>query len=1202
MPVWMGVDNALYYGKVAMTSDAIRQAGANAALQLTQEERAAETARIRNLWITIGSGVMTLLTIVTNIAVYVKGAALLKAGITTGEAAAGGIWKLLTSYTSLVTKFNIYLLVIEVVVTVVMVIYNYIKDELHAPSSEYTDMPSLLFESKTTSNGVRIIKYNAVTEPYRGRLGDLNAYVGYKWNLLYLTHDPDAGSPLVAPEGGSPFCFKVNDNLTPEGYQPLAQFGQLAAADTNVGAYELKNDQKNFLFFATQKSLNGGNTGESVTAGMFIADLKIFTADTVERCKAKITTAAGSYLPFDYNLGTAQAPCYIGYTLTNQEQSAVTDIRYFAGENASSLTYGGAEYTLSGEVPGGGIYISRNPLVGTPIGAELTCVRSPGDAPAGWEPIVHFSGAPVALFGDRADPFAVYFEPKVKYTQGELYVGGFCFYQADYECWRNAADNKPLGADEKTLRRESVDEMLSVLRWQRGGIATDLTGHTPGNAVPDTASMTRADVDAAIDLCSAMSYEGVKNPYDVKHNAVGTHLYLIYSLTCNPYRAIRDAALYSSATANGNALFSTLQRELVFYQNGVERKANGGYAVCDVHYTRTADDMYAGGAFRASRAYISREERGNLDAPARQDGGVYAWDRAELSMRGLYVLGPVEGLEPLRAADAVLSPVRSDAVNEDGNIVTRLPAGSRNLLGENVEGCAFHSVQDIKYPYNEIAQNLSYPALGQLGQHPIEASDPLYLYLHECVHKPRYISSVTVGTYTEARFLQDSPDANSATRSYMNALAEDAAWRSALAGSNSGILPVNLIAPEGEAWNSAIYSEADRSGAGEYEPSCSYIGISRTDDISKAICGLLLVKKEAVEPGSAPITEIVVGGRSSIVTSGSAGTGTTYYLAQGSSSIPLADGDYYLYYSYNPASVPGSPITDITADASAFSDGTATVLSANERGREAKVFGNVNVENFIHMRYDHTSGSLFDAFYVGVGPNLNAAYLDLMAQGAVEAVPVDVNQGSIGAVVLGWRTMSVTEEDIALHQRSKGKTSDPLREAIRDILFTVDQPYQEMLIKNGVVYRPVGERNLNAGVEGSVIYMYTCTDYDTWAYNLKLPTSQQLHVPSLYSDFASPLSRIGLAKGDRVPYNTALEGSGDGAELLRWENVLDTDGGRMDLNRGAILISSDGQKLLENRVYLFAHRADNVTKSGAEITGGFVTDTETVGALSGKNE
>ena len=86
----------------------------------------------------------------------------------TGVAAAGGIWKLLTSYTSLVTKFNIYLLVIEVVVTVVMVIYNYIKYELHAPSSEYTDMPSLLFESKTTSNGVRIIKYNAVTEPYRG--------------------------------------------------------------------------------------------------------------------------------------------------------------------------------------------------------------------------------------------------------------------------------------------------------------------------------------------------------------------------------------------------------------------------------------------------------------------------------------------------------------------------------------------------------------------------------------------------------------------------------------------------------------------------------------------------------------------------------------------------------------------------------------------------------------------------------------------------------------------------------------------------------------------------------------------------------------------------------------------------------------------------------------------------------------------------
>ena len=45
-----------------------------------------------------------------------------------------------------------------------------------------------------------------------------------------------------------------------------------------------------------------------------------------------------------------------------------------------------------------------------------------------------------------------------------------------------------------------------------------------------------------------------------------------------------------------------------------------------------------------------------------------------------------------------------------------------------------------------------------------------------------------------------------------------------------------------------------------------------------------------------------------------------------------------------------------------------------------------------------------------------------------------------------------------------------------------------------------------------------------------------------------------------------------------------------------------GLKLLENRVYLFVHRYDNVTKRGAEITGGFAADTETVGPLQGKSE
>ena len=392
----------------------------------------------------------------------------------------------------------------------------------------------------------------------------------------------------------------------------------------------------------------------------------------------------------------------------------------------------------------------------------------------------------------------------------------------------------------------------------------------------------------------------------------------------------------------------------MYYQNGVEKKAAGGYAVCDDHFTKTAEEMHRESQIRASHAYISADEWHDSyapakDAPARQDGGIYAWNRAWLSMRGLYVLGPVEGLEPLAASDVVLSPIRSDAKNEDGNIVTRLPAGCFNLLGESAESRAFHSVQDIKYPYNETAQNLSYPDLGQLGHSGVDASDPLYLYLSECVHKPKYISAVTVGTYTEAQFRKESPDAGSTTVNYMNSLSEDLAWRNALAGSDSGIIPVNLLVPEGEAWYSAIYSEENGLAATEYEPSCSYIGISRTDDPGKAITGVLLVKKEAVQPGSAPITQIVVGGISSIASSGNTGTGTTYYLAQGSQSIPLKDGDYYLYYSYNPAAIPGVPLTDIAADSKAFIDGMSTALSSNERGKEAKLFGNTNVENYIHM-------------------------------------------------------------------------------------------------------------------------------------------------------------------------------------------------------------------------------------------------------------
>ena len=301
--------------------------------------------------------------------------------------------------------------------------------------------------------------------------------------LAQLCRDLNLYSAFILDGGGS-MTMVVNDGT---GYKPVSQFGQIAAADMNYGAYELRNGERNFLFCSTVKSQTGENEGQTGDAKKFIGDLKVFSADTVERTKALITTASGNFYAFDQNLGTDKSPCYIGYSLTDVEDNAVTDIRLFAGENATSLSVGGAEYTLSGTLPTGeGIYISRSKLAGTPIGPELSSVLSPEEAPEGWEPVVHFSGAPVAQFGPADHRFAIYFEPKVKYTEGELYVGGFCFYQADYQCWLYSGDDSYLGADDKTQRRESVDEMISALRWQKGGIAT------VGDAIPDTASLTES--------------------------------------------------------------------------------------------------------------------------------------------------------------------------------------------------------------------------------------------------------------------------------------------------------------------------------------------------------------------------------------------------------------------------------------------------------------------------------------------------------------------------------------------------------------------------------------------------------------------------------------------------------------------------------------------------------------------------------------
>ena len=1233
--VWIGVDPSVYRGKIAMTSDAIRKSVASDALRLTQAEKDAESAYVRNLLIGIGSGLTDLAAMVVSHVVESKAAALLAAGCTATVASQSAMWAFLAGLSTVLSYIGLITTLITIAKAIITWVYGLIQEELHVPSSDYTHMPTMLYESFDTSKGTRLMKYSAVWLPNDGRVCDTNAYTGSEWNCLYVTYDTDAGSPLVVQEGMDPFTVET-DSATPAGYAPVTRFGETSAADLNYGAYEAKDNRRNYLFCTTQKSVarlaakdssdQKGTTDNK--DGLYIADMVLATADTVERARAKIIEKAGAWNIIDRNLGTKEYPVYLGYTLTNNEKDAITDIRVVARCAEQSYSFGSAPYSCAGTLPSGdGLYFSKSPLVGTAIHSELSFVSHPNEARVGWEPVVYVSGAPVYQFGSGDDSYVMYFEPKEKFTSGETYVGGMAFLTAtrpDYSEEFVARDDLWKIATEEQQKQDAVDSMLNLTKWQDSSVAS-ING-------------------SRINMMSGLSY---KKQSGGDYYNFDQNMFLMYSFTHNPYRALRDVTLYTTTTKNTSALPSSLAKTILLNKNGVEQNVAGTYVPAEELLSEPTRILLGTETnTTGSHAYMYRGSRQNLKdfyVVAQNDGSNASWKRSELRMRGLYVLGPVEGIDPLKASDVVLSTQPYDATNDDGNICTSLPAGCSALDGSSQDGQMFHSVQDIKYPYNLPAQNLSYPAFedqegnstaNNYGEEKTAPSDPLYLYLRGTVRRPKYISSVVVGSYTEEDFKASNPKATKDVVKAMNAVAEDTAWANALRGVNGEVIPTNIASAQGEAWNTKSDGKYGVAST-KYEPKTSYIAVNRTDDLNKAVRGFLLVEKSVAEPGAAPITTLQIKGK------------TAYNLANGSQPVMSNDGPYYLYYSQNSASTPGVPIYDMSIDNNAFVKGKSTVLCANQTGEQAQLYGNANLGNFIHCSYQQKDGIYMNALYVGRGDTLDAALLDALVQGATEAVVADISaemtgndrdqyrkdpnntidDGATKHMVIGYRTMAVSQEQIALHKRTAGTSSDPLREAIRDVIITVGEPMQESLVHNGVVYKPVSRANLHEGTAAPSLYLYECMDHYTIAYNAKEENTKKLIVPSLQSKFASPITKIGMAQGDRVPYNSGLMGSvkRDGDELLVWENVLSTKGLKTDLNYGIITTDTRKQNVVlraqaalvksiidpartdpiayvDNRRYLFVHREDNSVKPGAEITGGFVTDTETVGKLYGFRE
>ena len=86
----------------------------------------------------------------------------------------------------------------------------------------------------------------------------------------------------------------------------------------------------------------------------------------------------------------------------------------------------------------------------------------------------------------------------------------------------------------------------------------------------------------------------------------------------------------------------------------------------------------------------------------------------------------------------------------------------------------------------------------------------------------------------------------------------------------------------------------------------------------------------------------------------------------------------------------------------------------------------------------------------------------------------------------------------------------------------------------------------------------------------------------------SPLTKIGFAQYDYVPYSKPLDASSsDSTGVMPWEYVmLSNNKVQVDLNEGAVDFGSD-HMMSDNRISMFVQREDGSVKPSAEITGGY---------------
>ena len=1253
--IWVNTNPEMADKKVAFTNETLRVNAAGQLINAEASNKWDDTKKTINevlKWIDVGSCAIGLLTLFTGEYGLAGGLLVaLKSSVSVVATTVTSIASKMVAITAAVTSwagiFALVVLAFTIWFYVVSLIIDYIQKN---KPKKYTEMAEFAVDAKILNNRTYSLIYKAVKDN-QGRIADLNAYQAQKgWVCMYISDDPNSGSPIRADENGNIFNIVYGDAGNQNGYDCASFFGQITPGNCNTGA---KKDEVNGIYinYYTEESLanraQGGSSGSSAkpAAGtkLYYSEIVVKSAKTAESAKAKLIKEG--FQVFDQNLCPDARKAlikedqytYLGFKTTNSPDLAIRDIRVATYTTEKSMSFGQLSYAFAGHLgyPAetkdedknlpedlDGLYYTTMKGAGTPIEVgKLHLVSKHSDAKAGWEPVTTFSGLPYNFATSRysmpqssggagryrSRPYSytgyattedwepknirsyMYYEPEETYTEGTKYLSGVFFaFGMDSENGVGYQD-----APEDLIRH--LFEELS-----------------------DNPFIEQPNGCKDVNLAQSFYYKG----YIVDSNQ--KHMRMYYAWTYNPYRALTDvqafrgepyisrlpyniskAVKYNPKPSGGASATATYAASSVIIQRCVGmREANIRAIAPENAYM--APNGLLGDEYDTVYEGFTREDQGSLKTA----DGVMPW-----LPTNLYVTGYVEGAPRLTLDSVVVTKNKHDATNNNG-VITCDVSEETTLAGNKPSG-SFNSVQEIKDPYKLEAFNVALPSWTDDRGKPsnsdadngeyFHSGAKVYMYIKHDTVKKRYISRIFVGASSRDDSKSKEKDVLKAYDKQVDLLAMQAATGAA----SDEMIPFDVAGDPAKSWTRTLKPDYQPKAPDGGDPA-AYVSVARTDSIDKAIKSIVLFRSDAkAVPDQQQFDSAV------------------YYCASPTTPIKMNDNKtYYIYYSYNQGTVPGKPFTELDISENVFVSGCATALVVDRADitkedpelhkiqvtQAAEFKGDINHAVFIKGKYE-ADKMFYNKIYTASGDSAKDAQLRLLEQGCTEFLDMDLNKNAGGKYIyFGYRSFGLNQKNIDMASSADLKAAEfetQTQEAVYDIICTVGEPFHPEGIvteRYQLYYSPVAKEdknhnligtNLNEGTTGPEIYMYYATTYAAKRYNEKAMTDPDKVLSTMPKDYMkSPLTKIAFAEFDYVPYSVDLVQQTPGGETpVAWERVLKKDySGFVELNEGAIKFDSS-HMTGDNRVSMFVQRESGFVKGAAEITGGYLTSSVTENQL-----